>query len=274
MVGAHAVAGASDPLTLACGSTRTDAFGSGDAVCATRFQRVFPGVKQNIGHVHNQTARALTSLQDLIQLLRSPREAGKDRRHSARLPRTQHRSRRLHGQCGRRRDESEAVGKPGGIGTRLLGATGRHHQFGKRKGFRKHPACCLQRQFNWPAAEPESGARRIGRSHRQASQCDHGKPAVSGKRKAARNREMETALMKINGITSTAIVSLLLGIAIPAYSWQEQQNEKQDHPGQQQSKPEQKTKPEPQHAQEQQQRNQNQQHAEQQQQQNQNKQQP
>ena len=78
--------------------------------------------------------------------------------------------------------------------------------------------------------------------------------------------------MKINGITSTAIVSLLLGIAIPAYSWQEQQNEKQDHPGQQQSKPEQKTKPEPQHAQEQQQRNQNQQHA-QQQQQNQNKQQ-
>jgi hypothetical protein len=82
---------------------------------------------------------------------------------------------------------------------------------------------------------------------------------------------METALMKINGITSTAIVSLLLGIAIPAYSWQEQQNEKQDHPGQQQSKPEQKTKPEPQHAQEQQQRNQNQQHA-QQQQQNQNKQ--
>ena len=81
--------------------------------------------------------------------------------------------------------------------------------------------------------------------------------------------------MKINGVTSTAIVSLLLGIAVPAYSWQEQQNEKQDHPGQQQTKPEQKTKPEPQHAQEQQQRNQNQQHAEQQQQQeqqNQNKQ--
>ena len=79
--------------------------------------------------------------------------------------------------------------------------------------------------------------------------------------------------MKINGITSTAIVSLLLGIAIPVYSRQEQQNEKQDHPGQQQSKPEQETKPEPQHVQEQQQRNQNQQHAEQQQQQNQNKQQ-
>jgi hypothetical protein len=33
--GAHAVAEASDPLTLACGSTRTDASGSGDAVCAT-----------------------------------------------------------------------------------------------------------------------------------------------------------------------------------------------------------------------------------------------
>ena len=79
--------------------------------------------------------------------------------------------------------------------------------------------------------------------------------------------------MNINGITSTAVMSLLLGIAIPAYSWQEQQNEKQDHPGQQQSKPEQKIKPEPQHAQEQQQRNQDQQHAEQQQQQNQNKQQ-
>ena len=78
---------------------------------------------------------------------------------------------------------------------------------------------------------------------------------------------METALVKINGITSTAIVSLLLGIAIPAYSWQEQQNEKQDHPEQKQTKPEQKTKLEPQHAQEQQQRNQNQQHAEQPQQQ-------
>ena len=78
---------------------------------------------------------------------------------------------------------------------------------------------------------------------------------------------METALVKINGITSTAIVSLLLGIAIPAYSWQEQQNEKQDHPEQKQTKPEQKTKLEPQHAQEQQQRSQNQQHAEQPQQQ-------
>src|ERR1700751_1602861 len=86
---------------------------------------------------------------------------------------------------------------------------------------------------------------------------------------------METALVKINGITSTAIVSLLLGIAIPAYSWPEQQNEKQDHPEQKQTKPEQKTKLEPQHAQEQQQRSQNQQHAEQpqqQEQQNQNKQ--
>jgi hypothetical protein len=78
--------------------------------------------------------------------------------------------------------------------------------------------------------------------------------------------------MKINGITNTAVLSLLFGMAVPVYAWQEQQNEKQDHPGQQQSKPEQKTKPEPQHVQEQQQRNQNQQHAEQQQQQDQNRQ--
>src|SRR6476661_8228541 len=33
--GADAVAEASDPLTRACGSTRTDAAGSGDASCAT-----------------------------------------------------------------------------------------------------------------------------------------------------------------------------------------------------------------------------------------------
>jgi hypothetical protein len=41
--GAHAVAEASDPLTQACGSTRTDAFGSGNAVCATTVPAVAVG---------------------------------------------------------------------------------------------------------------------------------------------------------------------------------------------------------------------------------------
>ena len=45
--------------------------------------------------------------------------------------------------------------------------------------------------------------------------------------------------MKIIGITGTAILSLLLGIAAPAYAQHEQQAEKQDHPQQQQSKHEQ-----------------------------------
>ena len=39
--------------------------------------------------------------------------------------------------------------------------------------------------------------------------------------------------MKIIGITSTAILSLLLGIAAPAYAQHEEQGDKQDH-GQQQ----------------------------------------
>src|SRR5580698_9264588 len=70
--------------------------------------------------------------------------------------------------------------------------------------------------------------------------------------------------MKVIGIASTAILSLLLGIA-PAYAQQGQQGEKQDHPQQQQSKPEQ-SKPEQQHAQQPQ-------RAQQQQEQNQDKQQ-
>jgi len=80
--------------------------------------------------------------------------------------------------------------------------------------------------------------------------------------------------MKVIGITSTAILSLLLGIAAPAYAQQEQHGEKQDHPEQQQSKHEQ-AKPKQQHAQQQQRQGQNkqQQHAQQQQRQEQNKQQ-
>jgi hypothetical protein len=56
--------------------------------------------------------------------------------------------------------------------------------------------------------------------------------------------------MKVIGITSTAILCLLLGIAAPAYAQHEQQGEKQDHGEQQQSKHEQ-GKPEQQHAQQQ-----------------------
>jgi len=80
--------------------------------------------------------------------------------------------------------------------------------------------------------------------------------------------------MKVIGITSTAILSLLLGIAAPAYAQQEQHGEKQDHPEQQQSKHEQ-AKPKQQHARQQQRQEQNkqQQHAQQQQRQEQNKQQ-
>jgi len=72
--------------------------------------------------------------------------------------------------------------------------------------------------------------------------------------------------MKIIGITSTALLALLLGLPAPAYAQHEQQGEKQDHPAQQQGKPEQ-ARPAQQHAQQQQQ-NQNkqtQQHAQQQQ---------
>ena len=75
-------------------------------------------------------------------------------------------------------------------------------------------------------------------------------------------------------IIGTAILSLLLGIAAPAYAQHAQQDEKQDHPAQQQSKHEQ-AKPEQQHAQQQQKQEQNkqtQQHAQQQQKQEQSKQ--
>jgi len=78
--------------------------------------------------------------------------------------------------------------------------------------------------------------------------------------------------MKIFGITSTAILSLLFGIAAPAYAQHEEQGEKQDHPQQQQSKHE-KAKPEPQHAQQQrqpEQKHQQSQRAQQQQRQDQN----
>ena len=81
--------------------------------------------------------------------------------------------------------------------------------------------------------------------------------------------------MKSVGIISAAALSLLLGIAAPAYAQHDQQGEKQDHPKQQQSKPEQ-AKHEQQHAQQQQGQDQNkqtQQHAQQQKQQDQNKQQ-
>ena len=67
--------------------------------------------------------------------------------------------------------------------------------------------------------------------------------------------------------TSTAILYLLLGIAAPAYAQHEQQDQKQDHPPQQQSKHEQ-AKPEKQHAQQPQKQKKNkqtQQHVQQQQ---------
>src|SRR5260370_14624252 len=56
--------------------------------------------------------------------------------------------------------------------------------------------------------------------------------------------------MKLVGAISTAVLSLLLGLAAPAYAQQEQRGEKQNHPDQQQSKQEQ-AKPEQQHAQQQ-----------------------
>jgi hypothetical protein len=84
--------------------------------------------------------------------------------------------------------------------------------------------------------------------------------------------------MNAVSITSTAILSLLLGIAAPAYAQREQQGEKQDHPQQEQSKHEQ-AKPAQQHAQQQHAQQQRQdpnnrpQHAQQQQREDQNKQQ-
>jgi hypothetical protein len=56
--------------------------------------------------------------------------------------------------------------------------------------------------------------------------------------------------MKVIGIARTAVLSLLLGIAAPAYAQQEQHAEKQDHPEQQQGKHEQ-ARPEQHHAQQQ-----------------------
>jgi hypothetical protein len=81
--------------------------------------------------------------------------------------------------------------------------------------------------------------------------------------------------MKAIRITSTAALSLLLGIAAPAYAQQEQHGEKQDHPEQQQGRHEQ-GRPERQHAQQQPQRqdqNGRQHHAQQQQRQDQHNQQ-
>src|SRR6266536_3204898 len=54
--------------------------------------------------------------------------------------------------------------------------------------------------------------------------------------------------MKLIGIVSVATLSLLFGIAAPAYAQQEQQGEKKGHPEQQQGKHEQ-SKPDPQHPQ-------------------------
>ena len=72
--------------------------------------------------------------------------------------------------------------------------------------------------------------------------------------------------MKVMNITSTAVLCLLLGIAAPVHAQNEHQGEKQNHPGQQQSKPEQASPQ--QHAQKQKQQadqNNQQQHAQQQQ---------
>jgi hypothetical protein len=64
--------------------------------------------------------------------------------------------------------------------------------------------------------------------------------------------------MKAIRITSAAVLSLLLGIAAPAYAQQEQHGEKQDHPEQQQGRHEQ-GRPEQQRAQQQRQSGQRQQ---------------
>jgi hypothetical protein len=46
---------------------------------------------------------------------------------------------------------------------------------------------------------------------------------------------MDGAPLKVIGITSTAVLSLLLGIAAPAYAQREQRGEKQAGPEQQQA---------------------------------------
>src|ERR1700693_4149690 len=76
----------------------------------------------------------------------------------------------------------------------------------------------------------------------------------------------EAKPMKIIRITSTAILSLLFGIAVPAYAQPAQQDEKQDHAQQQQGKHEQaKPEQQQQHAQQppRQEQNNQQQHAQQ-----------
>jgi hypothetical protein len=82
---------------------------------------------------------------------------------------------------------------------------------------------------------------------------------------------MEAAPMKVIKITSTAILSLLLAVAAPAYTQQEEHGEKQEHSqgqqgGHEQAKPEQQHVQQQQHqpAQEQQHAAQPQQHAQQQ----------
>jgi hypothetical protein len=72
--------------------------------------------------------------------------------------------------------------------------------------------------------------------------------------------------MKIIGITSTAILSLLIGIAAPAYAQRDEQGAKQDRPQQEHAQP-QHEQQKPQHAQPQQRESQSnqQQHAQQQQ---------
>ena len=62
---------------------------------------------------------------------------------------------------------------------------------------------------------------------------------------------MEITPMRVIRITGTAILSLLLGIAAPAYAQHDQQGEKQDHP-QQQTKQEQAKPEQQQHAHQQQ----------------------
>jgi hypothetical protein len=73
----------------------------------------------------------------------------------------------------------------------------------------------------------------------------------------------EAVSIKMMKITSTAVLSLLLGIAAPVYAQHEQQDEKQDHPGQEQSKPEQ-ARPQQHHPEQQSDQNKQQQHAQQQ----------
>jgi len=69
--------------------------------------------------------------------------------------------------------------------------------------------------------------------------------------------------MKIVGITSTALLALLVAIVAPAYALHEQQGEKQDHPDKSQAAQHEQARPEQQHTQQQQGQN-KQQHAQEQ----------